>query len=119
MENDKPNDEADRYAALNLAAMHARFGHNEEALNSLNEAIMMAQEANDHMCLQHALMWLFRIQPKKRQFLMQRCISKCNTLGKSALYTGTKVSGSTWGYMGIFDTTYVCIQGSKNDVTFY
>ena len=33
-----------RYAALNLAAMHARFGHQEAALNVLNEAIMMAQE---------------------------------------------------------------------------
>ena len=33
-----------RYAALNLAAMHARFGHQEEAFNVLNEAIMMAQE---------------------------------------------------------------------------
>ena len=81
LENDKPTDEADRYAALNVAAMHARFGHNEEALLALKEAIMMAQESNDHMCLQHALMWLFRIQPKQRPFLMERCISKCNNLG--------------------------------------
>ena len=29
---------------MNLAAMHARFGHQEAALNVLNEAIMMAQE---------------------------------------------------------------------------
>jgi anaphase-promoting complex subunit 5 len=74
-----------RYAALNLAALHARFGHKDEAILALNEAIMMAQEANDHLCLQHALTWLFRVQPQNRKLLMQRCISKCNSLGLSYL----------------------------------
>ena len=57
------SEEADRgfrYAALNLAALNARFNHKSEAMNFLREAIMMAQEANDHHCLQHALTWLFR-----------------------------------------------------------
>ncbi|WAR30726.1 APC5-like protein [Mya arenaria] len=44
-----------RYAALNLASLHYRFGHKEEALAPLQEAIGMAQDANDNVCLQHAL----------------------------------------------------------------
>ena len=46
---------------------------------------MMAQESNDHLCLQHALTWLFRVQPENQHLLMQRCISKCNALGLSYL----------------------------------
>lgn len=52
-----------RFAALNLGALHARFHHKEEAVLALKEAIMMAQEANDHVCLQHALSWLLRYVP--------------------------------------------------------
>ncbi len=89
MDVEKLNEEADRgfrYAALNLAALHANFGHQKEAVvSALKEAIMMAQEANDHLCLQHALTWLFRVQPENRHFLMQRCIAKCNTLNLSYL----------------------------------
>lgn len=51
-----------RYASLNLAGLHFRFGHKEEALAALQEAIRMAQETNDHVCLQHALSWLHRIE---------------------------------------------------------
>ena len=87
-DNDKLSEDVDRgfrYAALNVAALHARFQHNEEATLALKEAIMMAQDANDHLCLQHALTWLFKIQPENQEYLMQRCISKCNTLGLSYL----------------------------------
>ena len=38
-------------------------------------------------------MWLFRIQPKQRQVLMQRCIPKCNSLGK---YVIVDKSGIAW-----------------------
>lgn len=92
---EKMNEEADRgfrYAALNLAALHANFQHGEDAIiSALKEAIMMAQEANDHLCLQHALTWLFRVssgsldRDENKHFLMQRCISKCNSLGLSYL----------------------------------
>ena len=61
------------------------FQHKSEAISALKEAIMMAQESNDHLCLQHALTWLFRVQPDNQHLLMQRCISKCNTLGLSYL----------------------------------
>ena len=75
-----------RYAALNIAALHARFSHKEEATAALREAIMMAQESNDHVCLQHALSWLYRIQPEtERLKLIERCISKSNELGLSYL----------------------------------
>ena len=49
------------YAALNLASLHARFRHRSSALSSLRECVTMAQEADDHACLLHALMWLLRI----------------------------------------------------------
>nr|XP_016779901.1 anaphase-promoting complex subunit 5 isoform X1 [Pan troglodytes] len=44
-----------RYAALNLAALHCRFGHYQQAELALQEAIRIAQESNDHVCLQHCL----------------------------------------------------------------
>uniref|UniRef100_A0A8C7I3H7 Anaphase-promoting complex subunit 5 n=1 Tax=Oncorhynchus kisutch TaxID=8019 RepID=A0A8C7I3H7_ONCKI len=44
-----------RYAALNLAALHCRFGHYQQADLALQEAIRIAQESNDHVCLQHCL----------------------------------------------------------------
>jgi anaphase-promoting complex subunit 5 len=56
------DDVSRRYASLNLAGLHFRFGHKEEALTALQEAIRMAQETNDHVCLQHALSWLHRIE---------------------------------------------------------
>ena len=74
-----------RYAALNLAAMHARFNHRREATSALREAIMMAQEANDHVCLQHALSWLYQIQPKDRMTLIERCVTKSSEFNLSYL----------------------------------
>ena len=50
-----------RYAALNIASLHYRFGHRSEALAAVREAIRMAQETNDTVCLQHALGWLHRL----------------------------------------------------------
>ncbi|XP_068167896.1 anaphase-promoting complex subunit 5 [Antennarius striatus] len=47
-----------RYAALNLASLHCRFGHYQQADLALQEAIRIAQESNDHVCLQHCLSWL-------------------------------------------------------------
>jgi hypothetical protein len=42
-------------AALSLAAAHARLGHVAEALQALNEAVRIAQQAGDDACLAHAL----------------------------------------------------------------
>ncbi|KAJ1093145.1 hypothetical protein NDU88_006253 [Pleurodeles waltl] len=54
-----------RYAALNLAALHCRFGHYHQAELALQEAIRIAQESNDHVCLQHCLSWLYILEQKK------------------------------------------------------
>ncbi|XP_062814805.1 anaphase-promoting complex subunit 5 isoform X1 [Anolis carolinensis] len=54
-----------RYAALNLAALHCRFGHYQQAALALQEAIRIAQESNDHVCLQHCLSWLYILEQKK------------------------------------------------------
>lgn len=68
-----------RYAALNLAALHFRFGHRDESLVALREAISMAQETNDHVCLQHALSWQHRIEEPgsvRTASLMARSVGK-------------------------------------------
>ncbi|XP_048245886.1 anaphase-promoting complex subunit 5-like isoform X1 [Haliotis rufescens] len=72
-----------RYAALNLAALQYRFGHKDESMAALNEAIRMAQETNDHICLQHALSWLHRLGEKgvsQAANLMERSVSKSGEL---------------------------------------
>lgn len=74
-----------RYAALNLAALHCRFGHKEEALAALREAITMAQETNDNICLQHALSWLYRLEKDRREILLERSITKTGDLNLSYL----------------------------------
>ncbi|XP_014666222.1 PREDICTED: anaphase-promoting complex subunit 5-like isoform X1 [Priapulus caudatus] len=77
-----------RYAALNLAGLHYRFAHKEEALAAVNEAIRMAQETNDNVCLQHALGWLYRIQDSTggtTHELLERSITKAGELNLSYL----------------------------------
>ncbi|XP_034025588.1 anaphase-promoting complex subunit 5 isoform X2 [Thalassophryne amazonica] len=54
-----------RYAALNLASLHCRFGHSQQAALALQEAIRIAQESNDHVCLQHCLSWLYTLEQMK------------------------------------------------------
>ncbi|CAL9708609.1 unnamed protein product [Knipowitschia caucasica] len=54
-----------RYAALNLASLHCRFGHYQQADLALQEAIRIAQESNDHVCLQHCLSWLYTLEQMK------------------------------------------------------
>ncbi|XP_063376218.1 anaphase-promoting complex subunit 5 isoform X1 [Cydia fagiglandana] len=46
-----------RYAALNRAAMHTKFGHNSLAMESVREALATAQEAADGSCAAHAAAW--------------------------------------------------------------
>ncbi|XP_071450203.1 anaphase-promoting complex subunit 5 [Hetaerina americana] len=70
-----------RYAALNLAALHTQFGHKGRAMNILNEAIKIAHEANDNVCLQHALTWLYKLADSNKKLLIQRSISKSSDLG--------------------------------------
>lgn len=50
-----------QYYVLNLAMLHARFGHRQLALSCLRESIMLAQEVGDRECIELAENW--------RQFL--------------------------------------------------
>ncbi|XP_035226380.1 anaphase-promoting complex subunit 5-like, partial [Stegodyphus dumicola] len=70
-----------RYAALNLAIVHALFEHKDEALAALNEAIMVAQEVNDNVCLQYSLAWLYRLTVDNKEILIERSIAKSTELG--------------------------------------
>lgn len=79
----REEDVSRRYAALNLASLHYRFGHREESLAALHEAIRMAQETNDHECLQHALSWLHRLEEPGTSYtanLMTRSVWKSEEL---------------------------------------
>ncbi|KAL3872067.1 hypothetical protein ACJMK2_040023 [Sinanodonta woodiana] len=72
-----------RYAALNLALLHYRFGHKKESKAALHEAIRLAQGTNDHVCLQHALSWLYRLEEQgsaKTANLMERAVTKSSEL---------------------------------------
>ncbi|GFR16257.1 anaphase-promoting complex subunit 5, partial [Trichonephila clavata] len=53
----------------------------EEALSALNEAIMVAQEVNDNVCLQYSLAWLYRLTSENKEILIERSIAKSAELG--------------------------------------
>ncbi|XP_060520382.1 anaphase-promoting complex subunit 5 [Cylas formicarius] len=72
-----------RYAALNLAILLHHFGHTKEALASLRESIKTAHEANDNLCLQHALSWLYRLSNVNKDNLIVQCIIKTFELNMS------------------------------------
>lgn len=71
-----------RFAALNLAMLHFKFGHTTEALTVLREAITLAQDSNDNAFLQHALTWLSRLQgPNYPDTHIRGSIAKSSELG--------------------------------------
>ncbi|EXX60944.1 anaphase promoting complex subunit 5 [Rhizophagus irregularis DAOM 197198w] len=51
-----------QYVLLNLVVLHAKFGHKEQAILAIREAIEMARENNDQECLRFALSWLYRLK---------------------------------------------------------
>ncbi|KAJ8667297.1 hypothetical protein QAD02_008959 [Eretmocerus hayati] len=69
-----------RYAALNLAACYAQFGYPKMALPALKEAIMLAQEAGDNVCLQLAHSWKYYLMEKNKGPLIERSIAKATAL---------------------------------------
>ncbi|XP_060832174.1 anaphase-promoting complex subunit 5 [Bombus pascuorum] len=70
-----------RYAALNLAVLHAQFNHKEVAQAALKEAVMMAQEAGDNVCLQLAHAWMYHLTIKQKGPLIERSVGKASMLG--------------------------------------
>ncbi|KAG0303422.1 anaphase promoting complex subunit 5 [Dissophora globulifera] len=53
-----------QYALLNLAMLHARFSHYEQALSALRETIEVARDHQDQECLSYALNWFYRLTKK-------------------------------------------------------
>ncbi|XP_034191300.1 anaphase promoting complex subunit 5 ida [Osmia lignaria lignaria] len=70
-----------RYAALNLAVLHAQFNHKEVAQAALKESIMMAQEAGDNVCLQLAHAWMYYLTTRQKGPLIERSVGKASMLG--------------------------------------
>ncbi|KAF9432883.1 Anaphase-promoting complex subunit 5 [Entomortierella beljakovae] len=50
-----------QYALLNLAMLHARFSHFEQAVFALRETVEVARDHMDQECLSYALNWLHRL----------------------------------------------------------
>ncbi|XP_029166139.1 anaphase-promoting complex subunit 5 [Nylanderia fulva] len=71
-----------RYAALNLAVLHAQFKHKEIAQYALKEAIKLAQEAQDNVCLQLAHSWMSYLTSEENKGpLIERSVGKASLLG--------------------------------------
>lgn len=69
-----PETKGFQYSSLNLSIMHAQFSNNKEALTSLKECIMLAQEVGDNVCLQLAQSWLYLLDKSNIQ-LCERAIT--------------------------------------------
>ncbi|KAF2362711.1 Anaphase-promoting complex subunit 5 [Trinorchestia longiramus] len=70
-----------RYATLNMAALYSRFDSKSVALRCVSEVIAQSQEANDNICLQHALAWLYMLAPHhKRESLVQSAVLRSASL---------------------------------------
>ncbi|KAI5701226.1 hypothetical protein M8J75_007398 [Diaphorina citri] len=71
-----------RFAALNLGILYAHFGHKEEALRALREAIALAHEVSDNQCLQHIQAWYYKLigNEKIMEKQMERSILKSSDL---------------------------------------
>ena len=57
-----------QYASLCLGALHASFGHMEQARQQINESMRIAQHHGDHCCVTHALAWLQHILSETNQY---------------------------------------------------
>lgn len=71
-----------RFAALNLGILYAHFGHKEEALRALREAIALSHEVSDNQCLQHIQAWHYKLTGNEKMVekQMERSILKSSDL---------------------------------------
>lgn len=60
-----------------------RLNLRDEALSALKEAIRLAQEASDNVCLQHALSWLYCLTDLSKDKLLEHSILKSLDLNLS------------------------------------
>lgn len=105
-----------RYAALNLAALHAQFNHKKVAQAALKEAIMMAQEAGDNICLQLAHAWMYYLSNKKKGHLIERSIGKASMLGITHTMSLGLIASAHYSALDGQSPSYVFETLMKSDV---
>lgn len=69
-----------RYTSLNMAILNAFFNHNEVAMSYLEESIAVAHQVNDHVCLQHALMWMYTLSKKNKSTMLKCSVTRSKEL---------------------------------------
>ncbi|KAL4089902.1 hypothetical protein QTP88_024838 [Uroleucon formosanum] len=69
-----------QYTSLNMAILNAFFNHNDEAISYLKESIAVAHQVNDHVCLQHALMWMYTLSKKNKSTMLKCSVTRSKEL---------------------------------------
>lgn len=95
-----PETKGFQYSSLNLAIMHAQFNHTDEALTSLRECVMLAQECGDRVCLQLAETWLCLLDKSYVQLCeksvatqTEQCLVHSVSLGVQFIVNVAAISG--------------------------
>ena len=72
------NNKTFRHASLNMAFLHASFGHHELAVTAWCETVALSGAAADHICLQESLVWFCHLEenPEMRLKMMERLVTK-------------------------------------------
>lgn len=80
LEDNLMNNKTFRHASLNMAFLHASFGHCQHAVTALNETVALSGEAADISCLQESLAWYCHLEQdhEKRIQMMERLITSSN-----------------------------------------
>ncbi|BFF99269.1 anaphase-promoting complex subunit 5 [Drosophila madeirensis] len=78
-----------QYFCVNLAVLHATFGHRDEALSALRESIMLAQEHGDKRSLNLANTWYCLLRDELPLSTVQRSVSDANEVDGSLLQNYT------------------------------
>lgn len=85
-----PETKGFQYSSLNLSIMHAQFGNNKEALASLKECIMLAQEVGDQVCLQLAQSWLCLLDKSNIQLCERTIVNQTDLTLIHSVSLGTQ-----------------------------
>lgn len=94
VQHSMPNSTLLPYAVLNLAAVHLRFGHIDEALELVREVTAHVQRRKDDVCLARTLSLLYRLSehrcdPSYQFQLLQQTLARSLTLCISNLSSQT------------------------------
>jgi len=78
-----------QYFCVNLAVLHATFGHRDEALAALRESIMLAQEHGDKRSLNLANTWYCLLRDELPLSAVQKSVQDANEVDGSLLQNYT------------------------------